>query len=408
MTESTEKKSSRQLMQELIGDAYQRVRDAKAEGRPIGFSTSNFPKEIPATFGLEIVYPENHSAAVAAKKGALHFCEKAEGMGYTMDTCAYARVNLGFIEREEDFGFGLDVPKPDFVLVGNNICTTVIKWYENLAYNLDIPFIFIDFPYSMEEEYQPYKMKYIKDQVEQAILQLEEITGTKFDYDKFQRLLETSSENGRLFLECMDLIGENNPSPVSGFDAYNLMGLMVVAKPFPETGEVFKAYIAELKELVAKGETRFKGEENYRVMFDGLACWPYLRQNSEFLASQGVNLVGSIYARNFGTQFTNLAELCASYATTNNARGLEIAIRDRRWMLENYNCEGILAHCTRSCKPWVGIQPEMIRQLSEEFQIPYTFFDGDQTDPRAFSQAQYETRVQGLVELMDQKKAAKE
>ena len=33
--------------------------------------------------------------------------------------------------------------------------------------------------------------------------------------------------------------------------------------------------------------------------------------------------------------------------------------------------------------------------------IPFVSFDGDQTDPNVFSQAQYETRVQALSEMMD-------
>jgi benzoyl-CoA reductase/2-hydroxyglutaryl-CoA dehydratase subunit BcrC/BadD/HgdB len=42
----------------------------------------------------------------------------------------------------------------------------------------------------------------------------------------------------------------------------------------------------------------------------------------------------------------------------------------------------------------------MERQLEVDLNIPTAFFDGDQSDPRAFSKAQYETRVQGLVEIM--------
>ena len=35
-------------------------------------------------------------------------------------------------------------------------------------------------------------------------------------------------------------------------------------------------------------------------------------------------------------------------------------------------------------------------------------FDGDQADPRNFNAAQYETRVEGLVEAMEANKQAKE
>lgn len=64
-----DKKTSKQLLQEFTAKTYDEIREAKENGELIGWSTSNFPKEICQTFGLKIMYPENHSAAVAAKKG---------------------------------------------------------------------------------------------------------------------------------------------------------------------------------------------------------------------------------------------------------------------------------------------------------------------------------------------------
>ena len=43
----------------------------------------------------------------------------------------------------------------------------------------------------------------------------------------------------------------------------------------------------------------------------------------------------------------------------------------------------------------------MSRQVADACSIPLTSFDGDQADPRNFSEAQYETRVQGLMEIME-------
>ena len=39
--------------------------------------------------------------------------------------------------------------------------------------------------------------------------------------------------------------------------------------------------------------------------------------------------------------------------------------------------------------------------------IPVVHFDGDQADERNFSTEQYKTRVQGLVEIMDERKQDK-
>ena len=392
---------ARVRMKEVTGDLYQKARDAKAAGLPVGYSTSNFPRELFDVFGLNIIYPENHAAAVAAHKGAIPFCERAEALGYSTDLCSYARINLGFVERDEDFGFGLDIPAPDFLCVGNNICTTVLKWYENLAWSLDIPLVVFDVPYNTDDYYKDNKISYMKKQIQGIVEQLEEISGIPFDYDRFQEVMEISSENGRLFQEALDLIGKTSPSPVSGFDAFNFMALMVIARGRKETTEVLRMHVGELREKIASGVSTFNGTERHRILFDGLCCWPYLKSNSESLAANGINLVGTPYCGNYGVSFEDLYEMCVAYASTNNATGIELGRDYRLQLLDDYHCDGVLCNVMRSCKPWVGIMFEMQRQLQDARGLPYSTFDADQADPRVFSQAQFETRVQGLAEIMD-------
>ena len=70
--------------------------------------------------------------------------------------------------------------------------------------------------------------------------------------------------------------------------------------------------------------------------------------------------------------------------------------------------EGLLVHTNRSCKLWSGFMYEMSRQIGEACDIPVVSFDGDQADPRNFNEAQYVTRVQGLMEAMEANDAVKE
>lgn len=60
----------------------------------------------------------------------------------------------------------------------------------------------------------------------------------------------------------------------------------------------------------------------------------------------------------------------------------------------------------RSCKAQDFAQYAMSRKITELTGVPTVVVDGDQNDPRAFSEAQYETRVQALYEMIDQRKAA--
>lgn len=48
--------------------------------------------------------------------------------------------------------------------------------------------------------------------------------------------------------------------------------------------------------------------------------------------------------------------------------------------------------------------PEMERRFRRDLQIPVVSFDGDQADPRNYSDEQYQTRVEGLFEEMEMAK----
>ena len=58
----------------------------------------------------------------------------------------------------------------------------------------------------------------------------------------------------------------------------------------------------------------------------------------------------------------------------------------------------------RSCKLMSFVQYEMQRRVAEQTGLPYAGFDGDQADPRNFAKAQFETRLEGLVEVMEERK----
>lgn len=51
--------------------------------------------------------------------------------------------------------------------------------------------------------------------------------------------------------------------------------------------------------------------------------------------------------------------------------------------------------------------PEMERRFRKDLDVPVVGFDGDQADPRNFSEAQYRTRVEGLFEIMEEQKMRK-
>ena len=75
-------------------------------------------------------------------------------------------------------------------------------------------------------------------------------------------------------------------------------------------------------------------------------------------------------------------------------------------LVEDFHVEGMIYHSNRSCKLMDFRQYEVQRRITEATGVPSVVFDGDQTDPRTFSEAQYETRIQALVEMMEKNKEA--
>ena len=97
------------------------------------------------------------------------------------------------------------------------------------------------------------------------------------------------------------------------------------------------------------------------------------------------------------SQYEDLDGLVRAYASVPNSMSLELARDKRINMCKEIGVEGMLVHTNRSCKLWSGFMPEMSRQIGEACNIPVVSFDGDQADPRNFSEAQYDTRVSGSV-----------
>lgn len=398
-----DKNSAKYKLNQIIVNHYKDAYEAKENGEMVGWCASNFPQEIFETLGLKVVYPENQAAAIAARGAGEKMCSIAEEDGYSNDICAYARISLAYMKIKD--APEQNMPQPDFLLCCNNICNTMIKWYENVSKELDIPLILIDIPFNPNYEVSDAQISYVKAQFLEAIEQLEEITGKKWDNDRFEEVMAISNRTSRAWLEATSYT-KYKPSPLSGFDLLNHMAVAVCARGTIEAAEAFELLTEEYKQAVKDGTSTFRGEEKHRIMFEGIACWPHLRTTFRGLRSRDINMVATIYADAFGFIYDDLDGLIEEYCKLPNAMNLERARDVRKDIVKNTNAEGILVHTNRSCKLWSGFMYEMSRQIGEDCDVPVVSFDGDQADPRNFSEAQYETRVEGLTEIMESRKGA--
>lgn len=396
--------SAKYKLGKIASDAFADAIEAKKEGKPVAWVSSNFPVEIPETLGLATAYPENQAAGIAARGAGERMCEVAEADGYSNDICAYARISMAYAKLKECPE--QDVAMPDVLLCCNNICNCMIKWYENLAIELNIPMILLDIPFNPDYEVSQAEIDYVSAQFWDAVHTLENLFDLKWSDERFKEVTGFSCRSSRAWLDATAQ-AKYTPSPFNGFDLLNHMAVMVTARGKEAAGEAMEQLLKEYKENHENGTSTYRGEEKYRVMFEGIACWPYLRATSHGLRDRGINMVTTIYADAFGFDYHSFDEMIAAYCSVPNAINLEKS-RDKRIKLcKDNNVEGLLVHTNRSCKLWSGFMSEMSRQIGEACGIPVTSFDGDQADPRNFSEAQYDTRVQGLMEIMEANKETK-
>lgn len=402
-----EKLTSKKLLDRLMAEHYAQALEAKAQGKPVVWSTSIAPQELLEAMDIAVVYPENHSAAIGARKGAPEFISQAEGEGYSIDICSYARVNMGYATIQESTA--QNIPMPDLIFCCSNICCTVIKWYENIAKKFHIPLIMFDAPFNSSYDVSEDNVRFLEQQMKDAIVTLENFTGRKMDYDRLKEVMTISNETATWWKKATDL-SVHRPAPLNGFDMFNYMAAIVCARGKREGADLFQLWYEELAEKAAAkiGPWKDGQEEKYRILWDGIACWPHLSSTYKILKKNGINVVTSTYPESWTLLYEpgNLNAMARAYDSIYTQRNVDYATDRLLKLAKDFQIDGAAFHSNRSCKGMDFKQFEVQRRLKNRMGIPSVVFDGDMCDPSVFSEAQYETRVQALVEMMEDHKTA--
>ena len=399
--------SSKEMLNYHLAKHYTDAAEAKAAGKLVCWSTAVAPIEILTAFGITTTFPENHCAAVGARKQSLPMLELADAQGYPVDICSYTRINFGYAEVFENKA--ANMPRPDVLFACSDTCYVVIKWFEALSRKFDIPLIVIDTPYNTEDQVSDRSIRYIKNQMLTAIKRLEGITGKAFDEDAFQMAMKYSEETINLWAEAC-AYAKHTLSPMNGFDMFNYMATVVFMRCSEIGPRLLRMWIEELKKRVADGRGPWEDqEEKYRIFWDGIICWPYLSGILGTLKNRGINMIASNYPKLWTLLYTagDLDSVAKAYAECSPNRSMNSNVEVVSELVKDYNIEGVLYHSNRSCKLMCMKQFEMQRQVSANTGTPAMSFDGDQTDPGAFSMAQFENRLQALCEMMDARKEAR-
>ena len=91
------------------------------------------------------------------------------------------------------------------------------------------------------------------------------------------------------------------------------MADVVTARGKVAAAEAFEQLEKDLEETIKKGESTTPFPEQYRVMFEGIPCWPKLPNLFKPLKANGVNVTAVVYAPAFGFVYNNIDEMARAY-----------------------------------------------------------------------------------------------
>ncbi len=388
-------------MKEIMTAYYIDAKTAGQNNKKVAWITSGGPVEPLLAMDVIPVYPENHGAMIGASKMGTDLCEKAEEMGYSREICSYARADIACATVNGGPIGGL--PKPDFLVCSNNICGTVIKWYEVQARYFDIPLFIFDTPF-IHTEFSPEAKNYVKRQILEYIAFLEKVCGKKMDMERMEETGRLSLEGQRLWQEVLDTT-THSPSPMSAFDAFFHLALIVTLRGQQQVIDYYKGLIAEMKERIREGIGAVPREE-YRLLWDNLPLWFKTRWLSDTFASHNACLVADTYTSAWAGTLHLLDEknILESMAIAYSSVYLNISI-DRMYesikkLAIKYNADGMVMHSNRSCKPYSFGQYDLQRMIAKELDLPVLIIEGDMVDERSFSESQIQTRIDAFMETI--------
>jgi benzoyl-CoA reductase subunit B len=370
--------------------------------------------EILKTFDLPAVFPEINSLQTAVRRVAHEYLEEAEDYGYSPDICGYVKADVATQLRGGEHPMA-QIPPPS-ISVLTNACNTYIKWAEIWERLYDTPTFTIDIPGTRQAGSQTWRgdadfeedRKYVEVQLGELIKACEELTGRKFDIDKFREVLTHANTMSHSWNRILEL----NRAKPSLFNALTDGTIFLgVANGFRGTeagARYFERLVEEMEYKAAQGIGQTI-EEQYRLVFVGVPCYPIFRRFNELFTDWGGSFVNSTYlwfasgGTNRGFQY-DLDDPLASLA-----EGVLISVRDAMdsmfhqneivaEMVEEFDIDGVVYHPIKSCRTVSTGLADSRRHTNEELGIPSLFIESDMMDRRVVSEAQMKNRIDAFFE----------
>lgn len=384
------------------------VAQAPSRGIPIAYCTAMIPPEILYAMGVQGVFPENTSVVACARQMGVKFCEAAEARKISRDVCSYSRVGPGMMYLNEG-PYGA-LPKPTFILTTPITCEPHAKWFELYGDYFQVPVLTLENPY-ISDKIEKHQMDFVISNLKELFASIAQITGKKFDYDRFKEVMKIAFQTRELFWQIMDY-RKAIPCPRGLREVVGDLFYMVCLVGLPEALEYMTKARDDVRERV-ENKIGILPQEKFRLIWDDIPLW-YRLQLIDYFSERGAIFVTDSYptATWVGLQFDGghldpdnpLESLALLQLHQDPYLSLELKLKRFEKMVREWHCDGAVIYSNRGCQVLSGPVPEKERYLKEKAGILTMNFEAEMADPRSLHEAEVKARIDSFLEMLSQRR----
>jgi len=372
---------------------------ASEQGR-LAWVTSGFPVEIPAAMGITSTYPEQYGAVVGSQRVGPTVCGFAEELGYSQELCSYARSSIGSTRKPEESPLN-GLPKPQALLACNNICGTVLRWYDAISQMTGAPVFLLDTP-PLEGEQQPHHLAYVRRGIERLGGFLSNTFSVSLEEERLRDVATNSSKAIGLWTKSLEAC-KNKPSPLNCADRFTTMAPVVTMRGAEHTIEFYQALYDEVRERVSQSIGAITNER-IRLLWDNIPPWFSIFKFFNGLAKRGVVFPADTYTHAWSGSLEGkdlFDSAAAIYSNVYLNKGLQAKVDKMVELIKDYDLDGFIMFSVRSCKRYSLGQLVSKELVTEATGVPGVVIEGDMVDSRLFNEAEIQTRIDALLEMFE-------
>ncbi len=361
--------------------------------------TSGFPVEIPVAFDVTAAYPEQYGAIVGSDKCGPLLCGFAEELGFSQELCSYARSSIGSIQHPEQSPL-TGLPPPQALLACNNICGTVLPWYEAVSELTGAPVYLVDTP-PLEGDQSAHHLAYVKSSLMGLIDFLSKTFNREYDEAKLLQVAETSNEAINLWTRALKAC-RNKPSPLNCADRFLSMAPIVALRGTQQATSFYQTFLAEVEDRVKNGIGAIV-DEKVRLLWDNIPPWFTIYNFFNTLAKRGVVFPADSYTHAWSANIPSgavIESIAKVYSNVYLNKGLTAKIDKMCTLIKDYDLEGFVLFSVRSCKRYSLGQMVTKEEITRRTGVPGVIVEGDMVDSQQYNEAQAQTRVEALLEMI--------